>query len=221
MPEPGNTTFYPVVLESVQREYGEVHTYTFRPQAPLPFLAGQHVHLLAPGLELGKPNVRHMSVASTPADPLLQFSMDLASGSPYKQAFHEAKPGQSTQIFKIGGDFTLDAGNSPLVFLAGGIGITPFRSLIRALEEAGRPRAWTLVHVSRDAFLYQAEFSPLPFTQHRVGRQAFLELLPGLVAEQREAEYYLCGSRGFVEGVAQTLGELGIAPERIKTEDFR
>jgi len=220
--ESGTPTFYPVILEEVRREHGDVCTYAFRPEQPLAFQAGQHVHLSAPGVEVSKPMVRHMSVASAPGDPLLQFSMDLSSHSDYKEAFRRAQPGQTSQIFKIGGAFTVEPGEAqPLVFIAGGIGITPFRALIRHLEQTGRPRAWTLLHVSRDAFLYQEELSCLPFPQVRVGRPQVEGQLERLVAESPLARYYLCGSKNFLEGLYRAIQALGIPEGHIKTEDFR
>nr|WP_320132918.1 FAD-dependent oxidoreductase [uncultured Holophaga sp.] len=222
MADPGPLTFHPARLEAIRNDYGDVHTYTFRTETPLPFIAGQHVHLAGPGLEVCKPNVRHMSVASAPGDELLQFSMDLASHSDYKEAFRRSKPGDTTQIFKIGGEFTVDpADPSPLVFIAGGIGITPFRSLIRDLEQKGRPRPWSLFHVSRDAFLYEAEFTPLPFPQLRTGRAGVPEALAALLEANPQGLWYLCGSRSFLEGLLEHLGSLGVPADRIRTEDFR
>jgi len=218
----GTPTFYPVILEGVRRDFAEVCTYSFRPEQPFAFQAGQHVHLSAPGVEVSKPMVRHMSVASAPGDPLLQFSMDLASHSDYKEAFRRAQRGQTSQIFKIGGEFTVEPGEaSPLVFIAGGIGITPFRALIRHLEQTGRPRPWTLLHVSRDAFLYQEELDVLPFPQVRVARPQVEAQLTRLVTEQPQASYYLCGSRNFLEGLCRAIQDLGIPEGRVKTEDFR
>lgn len=222
MAEPRDLSFHPAVLESLRREYAEVYTYAFRPAEPLVFEAGQHVHLSAPGVEVSKPMVRHMSVASAPGDELLEFSMDLATDSAYKQAFRAAQPGQISQIFKIGGEFTLEPGaTGPIVFLAGGIGITPIRSLIRHLEQTGRPRLWTLLHVSRDAFLYREELSRLPFPQQRVGRPQVEGALRRLMSEQPQAIYYLCGSRNFLDGISQALRDLGLPEGQLRTEDFR
>jgi len=106
----GKPEMHNLVLESVQHEYDEVFSYKFSsPDAkPIMYQAGQWGHLRAPGAEMGKGNVRHMSFASRCEEGHYLFTMDLASKSPFKQLFAAAKPGDKTVVFKIKGEFVID-----------------------------------------------------------------------------------------------------------------
>ena len=74
-----------------------------------------------------------MSIASCPNENFLLFGMDLQSGSSFKKSMSKLKTGQYIQIFKIEfKNFNLNLKKyNDFIFLAGGIGITPIRSLVK------------------------------------------------------------------------------------------
>jgi len=107
-----------------------------------------------------------------------------------------------------------------VIFLAGGIGITPIRSLIRHIEKHRLPVEWRLGHVARDGFLYEDELSRLKAPQRRIGRSEVAGLLDSWTAEKPEAAYYVSGSNRFVEGIAALLKERGIPETAMTFENF-
>jgi ferredoxin-NADP reductase len=213
--------FYAVTLVGKKHEYGQVHTFRFEPESPVTFLPGQYVHLMAPNSPPGRENVRHLSIASIPEDGPLEFTIDLASATDYKKKFAALEVGGKAHLFKVKGHFVLaETPPKSIVFLAGGIGITPIRSLIRQIEKHRLPVEWRLGHVARDGFLYEEELSALGGIQSRIRRAEVEALLDTWTAERPDAAYYLSGSNRFVVGLSSLLRERGIPETAITIENF-
>jgi ferredoxin-NADP reductase len=185
------------------------------------FEPGQYVHLkvLNDGIEK---TVRHMSLASAPGDPLLQFTMHLRAESPFKRHLAQLAPGGQAAFFKVKGEFVLPEGDeTPVVMIAGGVGVTPYRAMLRQLAQQGRALPVTLIHVDRGPHLFEAELSELDARQLRIGRGELDAVLVRAAAEQPAALYYAAGSTAFITQVQTRLLELGIAPEQVKLDDFK
>jgi ferredoxin-NADP reductase len=213
--------YYTLTMTSTIHEYEDVVTYKFYSQEPVPFEPGQYVHLVSPDSEVDPATVRHMSVASSPADPELVFSMEHRSGSGYKQRFASLRPGQTIRMFGIKGQFVLDPEiQKDVVFIAGGIGITPIRSLIRSYCLNGSTINWSLIHVSRSEYLYRDELEQLDAPQYRVRRETFSNALEAVLRPTSAQWFYISGSDPFVDGIRAILARRMIPATRIKTERF-
>ena len=214
--------FYPLTLVEKKREYDNVHTLFFSSSVPISFVPGQYVHLLAPASPPGPENVRHLSIASIPEVGTLQFSLDLTPTSGYKQRLAVLNPGETVHIFKVKGEFVLESPPPPqIVFLAGGLGITPIRSLLEHIRQDQLPIDWRLAHVARGDFLYQNEIEGWGGLQLRIRHAGVESLVHQWIAERPLAQYYVCGSARFVDGVAALLKAGGIPETAIKIENFR
>ena len=219
-PAPAPIKRYSAALTGRVHEYGDVYSFHFRPAEPLDFLAGQyaHVRLEDPALEK---SVRHLSMASAPEDSELSFTMHMREGSPYKQRFLRLIPGESITLFKLKGGFVLPEDDSRAVtMLAAGVGVTPFRSMLRHLRHSGRALEASLIHVDRGPFLYEQEFALLPWPQQRIGREELGAALESAVALRPQALYYIAGPTPFVFEQRAALITRGIAEERIRIDDF-
>lgn len=161
-----------------------------------------------------------MSFASSPLESELMFSMDLSSGSEFKQQISELKPGDTIEFFKTKGEFVLSPEMSDVVFIAGGIGITPIRSLIMDIDKGGKNVSWQLLHVARTGHLYQTELEALPAPQVRTNRAGCESALKSMVAQKPTAQYFMSGSDQFVQGLRQQLQQLGVPERKICVENF-
>jgi ferredoxin-NADP reductase len=214
-------TLFGLRLREKHHEHGDIWTLRFEPETPTAFSSGQYVHLKALDPALEK-SVRHMSLASAPGDDLLQFTMHMRPESPFKQSLLRLVPGESAALFKVKGDFTLPEDQTrPLVLIANGVGVTPYRAMLRELASSRIERPVTLIHVDRGPHLFAAELSGLPGRQLRIGRHELNESLVWPVTENPTALFYAAGSTSFVNTVRSRLLELGIAPEAIKLDDFK
>jgi ferredoxin-NADP reductase len=216
---------YALELRSKRRELANVWSFEFARSDWFDFIAGQYVHLRLAAPVLEKP-VHHMSLASAPGDELVQFTMLIRPESPYKQAIAALEPGDAASLFKVKGEFVLPDPLEPgtqLVMLAGGIGITPFRSILRAAHRQGLALDSQLLHVSRDGWLFADELAGLlpPGGQHLLVREALPRALAAAAAARPEALYYIAGSPSFVFGQQAALQVLGISEERIRLDNFK
>lgn len=213
--------YYPLEFVDKQCEYETIYTLKFKSETPLPFIAGQWLHLGFPTETKDKSKVRHMSISSAPSDSYLEFTMDLASDSWYKEQIKTLKPGDTMRAFKIKGEFVVESSSErPIVFISGGIGITPVRSIIRDLQSKNASVNWSLLHVSRTQFLYEDEFSELPNKQWHVHHDGVDAVWSDVLTLKDKALYYLCGSERFVEAMKERLAQSEINPENVVLENF-
>jgi ferredoxin-NADP reductase len=159
--------------------------------------------------------------------------------SAFKRSLAELPVGAEVDVEPPKGSFVLpEATEDPLVFLAGGIGITPFRSMLRYIADEQLPHRMTLVYSSRDRasapFLDEleeieaggadlrlvvtmTEDESWPGERRRIDG-AFLrdQLGDGLEG----ASCMVAGPPGFAKAVTAELEKAGVDPERIATDSF-
>lgn len=127
-------------------------TVAFRFQKPngFAFRPGQAVYLTLPSRTNadGEGWVRPFSLASAPHEPNLVIATRLTN-SAFKAALSALPTASEVTIEGPYGDLCLDSGTRPVVLLAGGIGITPFRSMIIDAAEHGLTRDMTLFYCNR------------------------------------------------------------------------
>jgi ferredoxin-NADP reductase len=208
-------------LTDRRHEYGEVYTYSFVAAEPLPYCAGQYVHVV---LELPDPDakrVRELSFCSAPHETQIMFAIDGHSGSPYQRAFQALQPGDSVQLFKSKQHMLWPVIENCVVFIAGGIGITPFRSMCLDKQHSQVRMRVEIIHAASGPKLFRTELEPIADAYHATDRSGLAGEVTAVIARQPEARYYIAGSPGFVEGVNTMLLEGGISPKKIHLDEFK
>jgi len=215
--------FHAMTLVSRSCEYDDVHTFHFRPAEgkSIPYEAGMFTHLVSQA-QASRETVRHMSFASAPSDDVISFSMDVASDTPFKKAMSELQTGSQCSMFKIKFKHFAPAwpaeGRPEVVFLGGGVGMSPIRSLIR---QHGTSIDWSLVQVARDGkYLYNQEFAAYTAPQVRTDHAGAAAAVVDAVAKKPGAWYYVCGSDRFMRGMLTLLAEAGVLDNKIRVESF-
>jgi len=210
---------YDLSFQKKQLEYNKVYTFSFTGSKTMPFVAGQWVHLGFPTPDRDKSRVRHMSFSSAPGEPFLEFSMDLGTGSWFKNQMAELKKDDVVKAFKISGEFVVEQETGKeIIFLVGGIGITPVRSILRDMTTNRSSVQWKLLHVSRDHFLYENELSQLGGEQWRTNRDGVDALWSRVIDHADRRRYYICGSDRFILGIQKRLASAQVTD--IVTENF-
>ena len=199
--------FETLTLVHRTHEYDETYTYCFRPERSFAFTAGQYAHIRVPNVPEGEKAVRELSFASAPQDELLQFGIDARSGSGYQQALKALEPGDTVQLFKIRGHMTWPPPVADAVMIAGGVGVTPFRSMLRDAAQQQRVTSTTLIHVARSTHLYGDELAQLASAYYAIARARLQEVLDAATKSHPDAHYYLAGSSTFVVEVADMLAK--------------
>ncbi|HET9653692.1 MAG TPA: FAD-dependent oxidoreductase, partial [Usitatibacter sp.] len=116
------------------------------------FQAGQSINLtlVDPPEKDAKGNTRTFSLVSAPHEPFLEVATRLRT-SAFKRVLASLPPGSALQMRGPGGKFTVAEDGPPVVLLAGGIGITPFMSMLRDAAERASRREITLLYANRRA----------------------------------------------------------------------
>jgi ferredoxin-NADP reductase len=204
--------------------------------------AGQHVDVRLTA-EDGYSAQRSYSIASAPGRDRLELTVQrLEDGEVSPYLTDVLMVGYPLELRgPIGGWFVWDTGaGRPVLLVAGGSGVVPLMSMIRARAEIGSRTPFRLVYSVRspETVLYAAELaergqagdglevsyvytrSAPPGAQVRVGRLNPVVLAaPGWTREAAPA-VFICGPTGFVEAAASLLVKAGHDPGVIKTERF-
>jgi ferredoxin-NADP reductase len=204
--------------------------------------AGQHVDVRLTA-EDGYQAQRSYSIASGPEDDHLVLTVErLDDGEVSPYLVGELRPGDELELRgPIGGYFVWRPSIvAPLLLVAGGSGIVPFRSILRHRTAVNSDVAVRLLYSARslEDVIYREELDmqaaagdgvdvrfaltrewPQDWTGHR-GRidPTLLEEVGWPAAD--EPLTYICGPSGFVESAAGTLVSSGHDPSRIRTERF-
>ena len=209
--------------------------------AEVDFQAGQYfwVELLDPPYTDDKGSRRHISVVTSPTERGVLGLCTRLRDTAFKKSLAELEVGAEVEVEEPKGSFLLpDDTARPYVFVAGGIGITVFRSMLRYIADTGAPYDIRLVYSNRDrestAFLDELaelqEQSPglkvlLTMTDDpdweglraKVDEHFFLEHLPGEIGAYT---YLVAGPPPMVEGVTDSLKSAGVAEELILADKF-
>jgi ferredoxin-NADP reductase len=230
-------------LIAADRIAEETAGFTFELPERLEFEAGQTCDLAIPSPRYvdEKGSSRTFSIASSPADMPRVLVATRLTGSAFKRALLDGGAGLEVEFDGPFGSFVLHKNVArPAYFFAGGIGITPFRSIIKDATERRLPIRMTLFYSNRTpastAFLTDLEAwqrenrnfrlvatvtDPLEGARwahnNRMMDAAFVK---PHVEDLANAIHYLAGPPGFVKAMRAALGELGADPDSIRTEEF-
>ena len=198
------------------------------------YRAGQFGDLvLPPSTGLVGDNAKHgFSFVSAPFEDTLRMATRMRKGSAFKNAAAQLPDGTPVQLLALWGDFTLHKNAAiPAVFVIGGIGITPVRSIIAQAMYDKAPHKITLIYANRTramaAYTDELErlasenknFSFVPVytdAQGRVNAATIREHVRDIAASR----FYLAGPEGMVKAMRALLDEVGADEDNIRTEEF-
>lgn len=195
-----------------------------------PFLSGQYIRLTIP--ELLKPdpkgNYRDFSIVSAP-DNIKEIVIALRSSkSGFKKSLLELPEGAVVKVTgPFGESIAQRNGASPLVMIAGGIGITPILSTIRTLAESGAPGEVLLLYGNKDvaSSAYLEELKDIQ-KKHKFfkfkNKIGYIDA--PFIAENIKHLYgsgfFMAGPSKMVESVGDILLGLGVSSDKIFAVDF-
>jgi ferredoxin-NADP reductase len=181
---------------------------------------------------------RHISLATSPTERGVVGLATRLRDSAFKRTLAELEVGDEVQVEEPKGSFLLPEDTSEeYVFVAGGIGITVFRSMLRFIADESLPYRVTLVYSNRDresaAFLDELEE-----IERRVeGLKVILTMTdePGWTGETRHLDadvldelvgglegktFLVAGPPQMVEAVADSLQRAGVSEGRLLADKF-
>lgn len=205
------------------------------------FRPGQYfwVTLLDPPYDDEKGPRRHISVVTSPNERGVLGLCTRLRDTAFKRSLAELPVGADVDVEEPKGNFLLpEDTDTPYVFIAGGIGITVFRCMLRYIAEEGLPHRVTLVYSNRDrestAFLDELTQLERDNPNFRLvltmtadpgwdgeNRRIGVDLLRDQLGEDLNAfRYLVAGPPAMAEAVVETLQQAGIPEERIQSDRF-
>ncbi|HET7148426.1 MAG TPA: Rieske 2Fe-2S domain-containing protein [Candidatus Nitrosopolaris sp.] len=192
--------------------------------------------------------IRHFTIASSPTEDFIMFSTRIRD-TPYKNRLSSLEERAKVKVRGPEGKFVLhDDYSKPAVFLSGGIGVTPFRSMIKYATDERLPVKINMFDSNRDQtnILYKNEFDECLKTNNN------LKIIYTITTEEHEqapsssgwkgergiinkamltkylttseldnSVFYICGPPGMLKAMQNLLqDDLHIPKERLKVEEF-
>jgi phenol hydroxylase P5 protein len=213
-----------------------------KPDRPVQFQAGQYVNLQVPGAD----GPRAFSIASAPGDELVELHVRRVQGGAATAWLHDQlKPGARLQFTApLGRFFVRESARLPMIFLAGGSGLSSPKSMILDLLQRGVDVPITLLHGVRTQeelyfadlfgklaqdhphFSYVPVLSDIPQGHAWQGARGFVHeelkrrFKAGEHADFRGHKAYLCGPPPMIEACISTLMQGRLFERDIYTEKF-
>lgn len=231
-----------LTLKSRVRVARDTYSFVFAPSQKLIFAPGQYLEWTLDGSGAdNRGNRRYFTIASSPTENTIDLGIKFyPKPSSYKKMLASMQHNDSLIAGQLAGDFTLPKDkNKKLVFLAGGIGVTPFRSMIKYLLDKGEKRPIIFFYSNKTAndiaykelfnqaaetldiktlyTLTDAQKAPAGWTGHLglIDEQMVRQEVP----DYQERMFYLSGPQAMVTAFDQMLRRLGV-PERHIVKDF-
>ncbi len=230
-------------LKKKTRLAPDILDFTFTPSHRLAFAPGQYIECT---LEHPHPdsrgNRRYFTLASSPTEDTIHLGVRFyPRGSSFKRAMAAMPNRASLAAGQVAGDFTLPADRrQKLAFIAGGVGITPYRSMLKYLVDTKQRRDITLLYANRVAgeiayrdVLAEAQSalgarvaytltdtSALPKDWNGHTGRITERMIASAIPDYRERTFYISGPPDMVRATEQALHHLGVRRARIKTDFF-
>ena len=217
--------------------------FAFNPGQKLAFQPGQYMEWTIPHTNTDSRGTRRFfTLASSPTeDELLLGVRFYDKGSSYKSAMLDIDRHSQIAAAQVAGDFTMPSDKKQkLAFIAGGIGVTPYRSMIKYMLDSKESRDVKMIYGGRseDDFAYLDVFEQarkrfgIDTTYVVSGRSSDASrpnmvrgtisehLIKSVIPDYSKRLFYISGPHSMVVSVEEALLSLGVAKHNIKTDFF-
>lgn len=216
-----------------------VYEFIFTSTEKMKFTAGQYMEWTLGHKSDTRGNRRYFTIASSPTENEFRLGVKVpAESSSFKKALLAMQPGDELLAGQLSGDFILPKDSSQkIVGIAGGIGITPFRSMAKYISDSKQNTDMVLFYAAADPteFVYTEIFEnhsniklvPVLSGAKDVpadwkGKSGYItkEMVTNEVSDYKNRLYYLSGPNVMVNAYKKLLKSLGIKRTQIITDYF-
>lgn len=213
-------------------------TFFWEPEKPVLWLPGQYFYYTLPKLDFPdeRGDTRHFTIASSPTEGKnLMLTTRIREESGFKRTLDTLPLGTEIEGEGPNGVFTFDEKvQGPQILLAGGIGITPFRCFIKYAVDKKMDVPIYLIYSNSDSeFVYKKELDTLQNENSWLKIDYFDSSVSGHLDKSKIVEFvenwklnmqdclnWIVGPPPFVGAMENTLEEMKIPQDKIKTERF-
>ncbi len=220
----------------------DVYNFVWQTDEKIKFKAGQYLEwTIEPEKSDLRGNRRYFTVASSPTEENLVLGTKFyPKPSTFKQKLLKLEVGDEMIASQLSGEFTLPKDkNKKLLFIAGGIGVTPFRSMAKYLLDTNESRDIQMFYSNKT--IADTAYKDILDKAKEIGwkttyivnelngqaleanmRLGFItkEMIISEVPDYKERVFYISGTHGMVTSFQDILRKLGVPKSRIKTDFF-
>ncbi len=203
-----------------------IHSFFFASERSPDYIAGQFIELsFPPGTISSGGDKRWFTLCSSPTESELMITTRIPENpSEFKRSLMLLETGAALNMSDAMGDFVLPIDETiPLLFVAGGIGITPYRSMLKSLSDKKEKRTVTLLYAAGDAdeVLFETDITSagcklLPIINTTLNTETILNTLRKISG----ARVYLSGPEPMIEKLYKDLMAAGLEGSSLMTDYF-
>lgn len=219
-----------------------IYDFVFTTNTPLSFRAGQYLEWTLGDMGAdSRGNRRYFTIASSPTEKdIILGAKFYEPGSTFKKKLLALKEGDSIIASQLSGEFVLPKDKTKkLVFIAGGIGVTPFRSMIKYLIDTGEKRDIVFIYINSTEgdIAYEEIFNEAKKlgiqTIYVISKKDKPENNPALyygsidrklivqaIPDFAERYFYISGAHQMVTSLEKITWEMGVKKDHIKVDFF-
>lgn len=219
-----------MILQLIEKEHlvDNVWAFRFKPSEPLHYTAGQYIRVELPHDNPDQEGTkRWFTNSAAPYEGIMQISTRVTN-STFKQALSKLNVGDELHLIEQpAGDFVWQDSDLPKVFVAGGIGVTPFHSILKQRAHDGQPLDVTLVYGGRtpdlpfkDELEQWMQADPRFKVLYVVGAPLTAEKLAEVTPGISSSLVYVSGPESMVDALGKDLVQHSLPEGQLKKDDF-
>ena len=211
----------------------DITSFYFKPQIPVEWEAGQYMQFTLPHDNPDDRGTgRFFTISSAPFEENIMITTRFAgdASSTFKKALLKMEIGQSISALMAQGEFVVKDFTKSYVFIAGGIGITPFRSILLDLDfnnQLGNMEVSLFYSNRSNDIVFKEELdnlglkNPILKVKYVISPEICdIELIKTAITDFQEKFYYISGPINMVRSIEDALGKAGVEDSRIKKDYF-
>lgn len=215
-------------------ESPDVESFFFKPNEPITWKAGQFFHYVLNHEKMdNRGSDRWFTIASAPFEKSIMLTTRFTDekSSSFKKTLKDLRIGDTMEITKADGDFIIDNPEDSTVeyvFIAGGIGITPFRSILKEFDRGHRTPHVTLLYANRDENItYKNEIEDIATRNPNLKIHYIISpkridenTLKEYVSDITKPIFYVSGPEPMVESLGEILKNMKVKDNHLKQDWF-
>ncbi len=211
----------------------DCYSFYFKPQNPITWKAGQHATFTILHDNPDDRGInRFFTIASAPHEGFLMVTTRYAgeNSSTFKKAMMGLEKGHDISVLGPQGEFIVEDFSKSYVFIAGGIGITPFRSILSDLDFRNKisdMEIFLIYNNRNNEIVFKDDFDILANNYNKFKVRYVInpevctvELIRVAVPYYMDKSYYISGPPGMVKAIEEALMADGIPEVQLKRDFF-